>query len=243
MMDADLKEAAKAIVGAAYGSAGERCMALSCVVAVGKQCKEAFLKELIPLAKAIRIGKGNEPNIDMGPLISANHLKKVTAMVNLGVQEGALLLLDGREFKHPKHKDGYFLGPCLFDNDKQTMQIYQEEIFGPVLVVLVAKSFAEALNIVNTNHFGNGAAIFTQDGRVARDFVEGVTVGMVGVNIPIPVPIVSHSFGGFKQSSFGDTPMHGMESLHFYTKLKTVTAKWRRVTKNTSEFVMPTHTD
>lgn len=240
MPDANLEETVKAILGAAFGSAGQRCMALSVVVTVGQDCKEALLAKLIPRAKAIKIGSGEDKNVDMGPLISKTHLEKVESKIALGMQEGARLCLDGRGFQHPQYKQGNFLGPCIFDNVTPIMQIYQEEIFGPVLVVLVVNSLKEAITLVNNHPFGNGTAIFTQDGRAAKDYVENVKVGMVGVNIPIPVPIVSHPFGGWKKSAFGDTAMHGIESIHFYTKHKTVTTRWPGASEDKIQFEMPT---
>ncbi|MDP1603515.1 MAG: CoA-acylating methylmalonate-semialdehyde dehydrogenase [Legionella sp.] len=241
MPDADLKHAAKAIVGAAYGSAGERCMAISVVVAVGDETANQLLDELIPLVKAIRIDAGDAKDCDMGPLISKEHRQRVLNAIDKGVAEGASLLIDGRDFQHPLYPEGYFLGPCLFDNVDESMSIYQNEIFGPVLVVVRVNNFEEALSLVNRHQYGNGTAIFTRDGYSARDYSHRVQVGMVGINIPIPVPIASHPFGGWKHSSFGDTNMHGMESIHFYTRLKTVTTKWPVSQVNESAFIMPTN--
>ena len=177
----------------------------------------------------------------MGPLISQAQRLKVIAAIDKGEAEGAKLLLDGRGFRHPMHPEGYFLGPTLFSAVTKEMSIYQEEIFGPVLIVLQVPTFAAALNLVNTNQYGNGTAIFTQDGGSARAYVQQVKVGMVGINIPIPVPVVSHPFGGWKRSAFGDCSMHGTQSINFYTRLKTVTSKWLTTSALSSAFVMPTH--
>lgn len=241
MPDADMDQAANAIVGAAYGSAGERCMALSVVVTVGEHTADALLSKLQPLITAIRIDAGDKPNCDMGPLISQAHHERVQAAITHGIEEGAVLRVDGRSFKHPDYPNGYFLGPTLFDQVKENMSIYQKEIFGPVLVVVREASFESALALINRNPYGNGTAIFTRDGYTARDYAERVQVGMVGINIPIPVPIASHPFGGWKQSVFGDTAMHGKESIHFYTQLKTITAKWPKTDVKESAFIMPTH--
>jgi malonate-semialdehyde dehydrogenase (acetylating)/methylmalonate-semialdehyde dehydrogenase len=241
MPDADLDQAANAIVGAAFGSAGERCMAISAVVAVGDQTADKLLEKLKPLTENIRIDAGDEQHSDMGPLISSEHRQRVLSAINKGIDEGATVLLDGREFIHPRHPQGYFLGPTLFDNVQENMSIYQNEIFGPVLVVLRVHDFQEALDLVNRNQYGNGTAIFTHDGYTAREYSQRVQAGMVGVNIPIPVPIASHPFGGWKHSSFGDTNMHGTESIQFYTRRKTVTSKWPVTEVNENAFVMPTH--
>lgn len=241
MPDADLDQAANAIVGAAFGAAGERCMALSVVVAVGEKTATSLINKLIPMIKAININSGDAPGCDMGPLISAAHRERVLTAINKGVEEGASLLIDGRSFKHPEHPQGYFLGPSLFDNVSENMSIYQQEIFGPVLVVVRVTDFEQAVALVNRHQYGNGTAIFTRDGFIAHDYAERIQVGMVGINIPIPVPIASHPFGGWKQSSFGDTNMHGLESIHFYTKLKTITTKWPTSEHSTHAFAMPTH--
>lgn len=241
MPDADLSQAADAIVSAAFGSAGERCMAISAVVAVGEVTAKKLTDKLIPQIKNIRIGRGLEPDVDMGPLISSAHRAKVIKAIDAGVAEGANLLLDGRNYQNPQYPEGYFLGPTLFDQVDGSMSIYQNEIFGPVLVMLQAESFEEALMVVNQNPYGNGTAIFTRDGYTAREYCQRVTVGMVGVNIPIPVPITSHPFGGWKRSSFGDTNMHGLESIHFYTRIKTITTKWPAIELSALSFHMPSH--
>lgn len=241
MPDADIQQTAQAIVGAAYGSAGERCMAISVVVTVEEDTADQLLKELIPLVRAIRVDTGDTPGCDMGPLISRPHRERVIHAIEKGIEEGADLLVDGRGFQHPRYPQGYFLGPSLFDKVDESMSIYQQEIFGPVLVVVRVKTFEEALALINRHQYGNGTAIFTRDGYTAREFSQRVQVGMVGVNIPIPVPIASHPFGGWKHSSFGDTNMHGKESLHFYTRLKTITSKWPETQMTGNQFHMPTH--
>lgn len=241
MPDADLDNAANAIVGAAYGSAGERCMAISVVVAVGENTAEQLLAKLTPLIQAIQVAPGDSPHSDMGPLISQAHHARVLKAIDQGVQEGAELLIDGRAFKHPDYPQGYFMGPSLFDRVTETMSIYQNEIFGPVLLIVRANDFQEALGIVNRNQYGNGTAIFTRDGYAAREYSRLVQVGMVGINIPIPVPIANHPFGGWKRSSFGDTNMHGAESIHFYTKRKTITSRWPTRQLDEHMFVMPSH--
>ena len=241
MPDADMEQAANAIVGAAFGSAGERCMALSVVVTVGSDTADALLQKLMPLTHAIKINHGDLPGTDMGPLISQEHRERVLKAIQQGVDEGGQLLIDGRGYKHPEYPQGFFLGPCLFDRVSEEMSIYQNEIFGPVLVIVRMKHFEEALALVNRHQYGNGTAIFTREGAIARAYTEQVQVGMVGVNIPIPVPIANHPFGGWKRSSFGDTNMHGLESIHFYTRLKTVTCKWPTSDLSTNAFAMPSH--
>lgn len=241
MPDADFDQAANAIVGAAYGSAGERCMAISVVVTVGKSTGDKLLEKLIPLVKAIRVEAGDAHQCDMGPLISHAHRQRVLNAIDQGVAEKASLLIDGRSFQHPNHSQGYYLGPSLFDHVTEDMSIYQNEIFGPVLVVVRVDDFEQGLNLVNRNQYGNGSAIFTRDGYSAREYTQRVQAGMVGVNIPIPVPVPSHPFGGWKHSSFGDTNMHGTESIQFYTRRKTVTCKWPASELTESMFSMPTH--
>ncbi|KTD45126.1 methylmalonate-semialdehyde dehydrogenase [Legionella quinlivanii] len=241
MPDADFAQAAQAVTGAAYGSAGERCMAISAVVAVGDETADRFINEINPLIRAIKVDAGDAAGCDMGPLISKAHKERVVEAISNGVEEGARLLIDGRSFTHPEHPQGFFVGPTLFDHVTESMSIYQKEIFGPVLIVLRVNSFDEALALVNRNQYGNGTAIFTRDGYTARRYSQEVQVGMVGVNIPIPVPIVNHPFGGWKHSSFGNTNMHALESIHFYTHRKTVTSKWPLTNLKQNAFVMPTH--
>lgn len=241
MPDADLDSAASAIVGAAFGSAGERCMAISVVVAVGNHTADALIAKMTPQIKAMRIDSGDVEGTDMGPLISSVHRQKVLDAINQGVTEGAKLIIDGRGFKHTQHPNGFFLGPCLFDEVNEHLSIYQKELFGPVLVVIRVNDFEQALALVNNNQYGNGTAIFTRDGFSAREYSQRVQVGMVGINIPIPVPVANHPFGGWKRSSFGDTNMHGEESIQFYTRRKTITSKWPVTALKESAFVMPTH--
>ena len=241
MPDADLDQAASAIVGAAYGSAGERCMAISVVIAVGNHTADALIAKMAPQIRAMRIDAGDVTNTDMGPLISSTHRQNVLTAIDKGMQEGAKLIIDGRSFKHPQHPQGFFMGPCLFDEVEEQMSVYQNEIFGPVLVVIRVDNFEQALALVNRHQYGNGTAIFTRDGFTAREYSERVQVGMIGVNIPIPVPIANHPFGGWKRSAFGDTNMHGDESIHFYTRRKTVTSKWPVSDVKESAFAMPTH--
>lgn len=239
--DADLEQAAQAIVGAAYGSAGERCMAISVVVAVGDDTANQLVEQLTPLVKAIRIDAGDAPNSEMGPLVSQVHRERVIQAIDQGVNEGASLLIDGRGFKHPQHPHGYFLGPCLFDQVTESMSIYQNEIFGPVLCIVRVKDFEQAVSLVNRHRYGNGTAIFTRDGFSAREYSKRIDVGMVGINVPIPVPIAYHPFGGWKESSFGDTNMHGIESINFYTRRKTMTTRWPITRYASNAFAMPTH--
>ena len=241
MPDADLDQAANAIVGAAFGSAGERCMALSVMVAVGDNTADALIVKMTPLIHSMRIDAGDVPNTDMGPLISSTHRERVLVAVEKGLQEGADLIIDGRGFKHPQYPQGFYMGPCLFDHVKENMSIYQNELFGPVLVIVRVNSFEEALELVNKHQYGNGTAIFTRDGFSAREYSQRVQVGMVGINIPIPVPIANHPFGGWKRSVFGDTNMHGQESINFYTRRKTVTSKWPVSNLKENTFTMPTH--
>lgn len=241
MPDADLDQAASAIVGAAYGSAGERCMAISVVVAVGDKTADDLIAKLAPQIRGMRIDAGDVNGADMGPLISSAHRERVLAAVDKGVEEGARLIIDGRSFKHPQYPQGFYMGPCLFDHVSEQMSVYQNELFGPVLVIVRVKSFEEALELVNKHQYGNGTAIFTRDGFFAREYSQRVQVGMVGINIPIPVPIANHPFGGWKRSAFGDTNMHGQESINFYTRRKTVTSKWPVTELKGSAFIMPTH--
>ncbi len=241
MPDADLDQTADAIVGAAYGSAGERCMAISAVIAVGDATADTLIERMLPSIQALNIGPGHAENIDMGPLITQAHLHSVEQHVTAGVDAGAKLLVDGRGQKPADHDNGFFMGPCLFDHVQQDMSIYQQEIFGPVLSVLRVDNFAEALQLVNDHEYGNGTAIFTRDGDTARTFARDVQVGMVGINVPIPVPVAYHSFGGWKRSLFGDLHMHGAEGVQFYTKLKTVTARWPQGIRSGADFHMPVH--
>jgi malonate-semialdehyde dehydrogenase (acetylating)/methylmalonate-semialdehyde dehydrogenase len=223
--DADLDLAADGLVSAAYGSAGQRCMAVSVAVTVG-DVAEPLLQKIRERIERLDIGPGTDPQSDMGPLVSQQHYEKVTGLVDSGVEEGAELAVDGRDVVVEGHADGYFLGPCVFDRVKPGMRIYDEEIFGPVLVVVRTESYPEALELVNANPYGNGAAIFTCDGGAARLFEQQATAGMIGVNVPIPVPMAYHSFGGWKGSLFGDLHMHGPDGVRFYTRGKVVTTRW-----------------
>ena len=239
--DADMDQATDALIGAAYGSAGERCMAISVAVAVGA-AGDALMERLEPRVKALKIGPGTDPEAEMGPLVTKQHLDKVRGYVDLGVGEGAKLVVDGRGFKVDRqgYENGYYIGGCLFDDVKPEMRIYKEEIFGPVLSVVRAPDYDNALRLVNDHEFGNGTAIFTRDGDAARHFASNCQIGMVGVNVPIPVPVAYHSFGGWKRSLFGDMNMHGPEGVRFYTKLKTVTSRWPTGIREGAEFVIPT---
>ena len=240
MPDADIDQVADALIGAGYGSAGERCMAISVAVAVGNT-GDALIAKLQEKVKTITIDQGLNEKADMGPLVTPQHYAKVKEYVDLGVEEGATLVIDGRSYSHAGHEQGFFLGPCLFDNVSKDMRIYQEEIFGPVLCIVRAGTFEEALQLVNDHQFGNGTAIFTRDGEVAREFTSRVQAGMVGVNVAIPVPIAFHSFGGWKRSLFGDHHIYGTEGIRFYTRLKTTTSRWPSSSKGAgAEFVMPT---
>ncbi|HEX7006830.1 MAG TPA: CoA-acylating methylmalonate-semialdehyde dehydrogenase [Alphaproteobacteria bacterium] len=238
--DADLDQATDALMGAAYGSAGERCMAISVAVAVGK-AGDALIKRLTPRVKALKVGPGTDPESEMGPLVTRQHLEKVRGYVAKGVEEGAKLVVDGRGFKAPQgYEEGFYLGGCLFDEVTPKMTIYKDEIFGPVLSVVRAPDFESAVQIVNGHEYGNGTAIFTRDGDAAREFASRIQVGMVGINVPIPVPMAFHSFGGWKRSLFGDMAVHGMEGVRFNTRLKTVTARWPTGIRAGADYVMPT---
>ena len=239
MPDCDLDQAVNGLMGAAYGSAGERCMAQSVAVAVGK-IADPLVKNLSKKVESLKIGPGLDKKSEMGPLVTKEHLEKVKAYVDLGVKEGAKLVVDGRNLKLQGYENGFYMGGCLFDNVKKNMRIYKEEIFGPVLSVVRTKDYEEALGLVNDHEFGNGVSIFTRDGDTGRSFASNSKIGMVGINIPIPVPVAFHSFGGWKRSLFGDQHMHGPEGVRFYTKLKTVTSRWPSGIKSNPEFTMPT---
>lgn len=240
MPDADIEQTANALLGAGFGSAGERCMAISAVLAVGDAVADALVERLTPMVKQLKIGAWDDPTAEMGPLISKAHWQTVRQYVDAGVEAGAQLVVDGRGFQHPEHPQGYFLGGCLFDHVTADMRIYQEEIFGPVLVILRVADYAEALALVNAHPYGNGTAIFTRDGDVARSYAAEVQVGMVGINVPIPVPVAYHSFGGWKRSLFGDMHTHGAEGIRFYTRLKAVTSRWPSGLKENPQFTIPT---
>jgi malonate-semialdehyde dehydrogenase (acetylating)/methylmalonate-semialdehyde dehydrogenase len=237
MPDADMDLAADALVGAGYGSAGERCMAISAIVAVG-DAADPLLAKLLPRIAALKIGPGTDNNNDMGPLITAEHRDKVRSYIDLGVEEGATLKVDGRSHEVTR-SPGFFLGPTLFDHATPEMRVYREEIFGPVLTLIRAPTFSDAVKLINDHEYGNGTAIFTRDGDAAREFASTIQVGMVGVNVPIPVPLAFHSFGGWKRSLFGDTYVYGMEGVRFYTRLKTVTSRWPTGIRAGADFSMP----
>lgn len=238
MPDADINGAVNALIGAAFGSAGERCMAISVAVAVGDIADELVAK-LAEKASTLKIGNGAEKGLDMGPLVTREHLAKVTGYVDAGVKEGATLVVDGRGHKVAGHDNGYFIGGCLFDHVTPEMSIYQEEIFGPVLCVVRVPDYVSAVKLINAHEYGNGTSIYTRSGGAARQFTRDIQVGMVGVNVPIPVPMAFHAFGGWKRSLFGSNHMHGMEGVRFYTRRKAVTARWPDGDMGV-DFVMPT---
>ena len=238
--DADLETAAGDILGAAYGSAGERCMALPVAVPVGARTAEAFRDLMTAKIETLKVGVSTDAEAQYGPVVSAAHRKRVTDYIQMGVDEGAELVVDGRDFRLQGHETGFFIGPSLFDRVTPQMRSYQEEIFGPVLQIVRAETFEDALALPSQHAYGNGVAIFTRNGRAARDFASRVNVGMVGINVPIPVPVAYHSFGGWKRSAFGDANQHGMEGVRFYTKVKTVTARWPEGEAGDSAFVIPT---
>jgi malonate-semialdehyde dehydrogenase (acetylating)/methylmalonate-semialdehyde dehydrogenase len=239
MPDADLDQAVDALIGAAYGSAGERCMAISVAIAVG-DIADRLVARLAERVPKIRVAPGTHAGAEMGPLVTGAHRDKVLGYIEAGIDEGAKLVVDGRALKVHEHEHGFFLGGCLFDDVQPGMRIYREEIFGPVLSIVRADSFETALRLVNEHEYGNGCAIFTRDGDAAREFAHRVQIGMVGVNVPIPVPLAFHSFGGWKSSLFGDHHVHGPEGVRFYTRLKAVTQRWPAGIRAGAEFVMPT---
>lgn len=240
MPDADMDQAVDALIGAGYGSAGERCMAISVAVPVGEKTADLLVKKLIPRVESLKVGPSNDPQADYGPMVTKALLNKVKGYVDTGVKEGAKLLVDGRNFKLQGYENGNFIGGCLFDHVTPDMTIYKEEIFGPVLSVVRAKDYEEALRLPSEHEYGNGVSIFTRDGDTARDFSSRVNVGMVGINFAIPVPLAYHTFGGWKRSGYGDLNQHGPDSIRFYTKTKTITQRWPSGTKEGAEFVIPT---
>ena len=240
MPDADLDQTVDALIGAGYGSAGERCMAISVAVPVGKKTADALVAKLIPRVEALKVGISTDEGADYGPMVTKAHMEKVRDYINHGVGEGAKLLVDGRDFKLQGYEQGHFMGGSLFDNVTSKMKIYKEEIFGPVLCIARADDYESALGLASTHEYGNGVAIYTRDGDTARDFVSRVNVGMVGVNVPIPVPLAYHTFGGWKRSGFGDLNQHGPDAIRFYTKTKTVTSRWPSGMKEGASFVIPT---
>ena len=240
MPDADMDQAVDALIGAGYGSAGERCMAISVAVPVGKATADELVKRLIPRVESLKIGPSTDTSADYGPVVTKAAMEKIKSYVDIGIQEGAKLVVDGRDFKMQGYENGFYVGGCLFDNVTKDMRIYKEEIFGPVLSVLRTESYDEALKLTNDHEYGNGTAIYTRDGDAARDFASKVQVDMVGINVPIPVPLAYYTFGGWKRSSFGDLNQHGPDSIRFYTKTKTVTARWPSGIKDGASFVIPT---
>ena len=240
MPDANIDQAVDGIIGAAYGSAGERCMAVSVAVAVGNIGNQ-LVEKIKNKAEVLKVAPWTDSSAEMGPVISKEHKTKIENYIDIGINEGADLKLDGRQLKIQGYENGNFIGPTLFDNVKEDMTIYKEEIFGPVLSVIRAEDYQAALKLVNNHKFGNGTSIYTSSGEVSRHFTTNAQIGMVGVNVPIPVPMAFHSFGGWKQSLFGDHAMHGMEGINFYTKLKTITSRWPDSVKAGAEFKMPTN--
>ncbi|MGW1327810.1 CoA-acylating methylmalonate-semialdehyde dehydrogenase [Streptomyces antibioticus] len=240
MPDADLDQAVDALIGAGYGSAGERCMAISVAVPVGEETSDALVARLKERIGALRIGRSDDPAADFGPLVGPEAVERVRSYVDLGVEEGAELVVDGRDFVLTGHENGFFAGASLFDRVTPAMRIYQEEIFGPVLSVVRAADYEQALRLPSEHPYGNGVAIFTRDGDTARDFTRRVNTGMVGVNVPIPVPVAYHTFGGWKRSGFGDLNQHGPDAIRFYTRTKTVTSRWPAGLREGASFTIPT---
>ena len=240
--DADMDQVIKDLSGAAYGSAGERCMALPVVVPVGKKTADDLRERMVAEIPTMRVGVSSDDGAHYGPVVSSQHRDRIANWIATGVKEGAELVVDGRDFSLQGHEKGFFIGPSLFDHVTPDMSAYKEEIFGPVLQIVRAASFEEALSLPSKHQYGNGVAIFTQNGRAARDFASRVNVGMVGINVPIPVPVAYHTFGGWKRSAFGDTNQHGMEGVKFWTKVKTITARWpdSELEHTDSSFVIPT---
>jgi malonate-semialdehyde dehydrogenase (acetylating) / methylmalonate-semialdehyde dehydrogenase len=240
MPDCNMEQAVKDIVGAAYGSAGERCMALPVAVTVGKKTGDEFVERMLDAARGLTVGISTDTEAHYGPVVSAAHKAKIESYIQMGVDEGADLLLDGRGHTLQGHEKGFFVGPSLFDNVKPHMQSYKEEIFGPVLQVVRAETLEEAAALPSNHQYGNGCAIFTSNGRAAREFAAQVNVGMVGINVPIPVPVSYHTFGGWKRSAFGDTNQHGPEGVRFWTKIKTITQRWPEGDIGDQAFIIPT---
>jgi malonate-semialdehyde dehydrogenase (acetylating)/methylmalonate-semialdehyde dehydrogenase len=242
MPDADIEKTADALMGAGYGAAGERCMAISVAVAVGESTADALVAKLAPRVKALRIGSGMDEGVEMGPVVTGVHRDRITGYIDDGEASGAELVVDGRGYQVPGCEQGFFVGGTLFDRVTPAMRIYKEEIFGPVLCIVRVPDFASALKLVDEHEYGNGTAIFTRDGQVAREFAHRVQVGMIGINVPIPVPMAFHSFGGWKKSLMGDHHAHGPESVRFYTRQKAVTQRWLNSDESAgAEFAMPTH--
>ena len=240
MPDADLDQVVRDLSGAAFGSAGERCMALPVVVPVGRKVADELRERMVAEIDTLKVGLSNDADAQYGPVVSAAHRQKIADYIQIGKDEGAELVVDGRDFKLQGYEQGFFIGPSFFDGVKPGMKTYHEEIFGPVLQMVRAESFEEAVDLPSKHQYGNGVAIFTRSGRAAREFASRVQVGMVGINVPIPVPVAYHTFGGWKRSAFGDTNQHGMEGLKFWTRVKTVTARWPEGDAADSSFVIPT---
>ena len=240
MPDADLDQAANALIGAGYGSAGERCMAISVAVPVGEETANRLIEKLTPKIEALRIGPYTDEKADLGPVVTKEAQARINGLIEKGIAEGATLAVDGRGFKLQGYENGYFVGGTLFDNVTPDMEIYKNEIFGPVLCVVRADNYEAAIDLPMKHEYGNGVAIFTRDGDAARDFASRINIGMIGINVPIPTPLAYHSFGGWKASSFGDLNQHGTDSIKFWTKTKTITARWPSGIKDGAEFVMPT---
>ena len=239
MPDADLDQAADALMGAGYGSAGERCMAISVAVPVGEKTADALIAKLKPRVESLKIGPATDADAQMGPIVTKQARDRIHGYIDSGVDEGAELVVDGRGFKLQGYENGYFIGGTLFDHVKPSMKIYREEIFGPVLSVVRANDYQDAVDLIHSHEYANGTAIFTRDGDAAREFADKIEVGMVGINVPIPVPVAYHSFGGWKRSLFGDHAIYGPESIHFYTRLKTVTTRWPAGIRSGAEFNFP----
>ena len=241
MPDADLDQAADALVGAGYGAAGERCMAISVALPVGKETGDKLIEKLVPKIEALKIGPYTSENeVDFGPVVTKQAQQRILSLVNSGIESGANLVVDGRNFQMQGYENGFFVGACLFDNVKTDMEIYKQEIFGPVLSTVRTESYEEALSIAFNNEYGNGTAIFTRDGDTARDFANRINIGMVGINVPIPVPLAYHTFGGWKKSAFGDLNQHGPDAFRFYTRTKTITSRWPTGIKEGAKFSIPT---
>ena len=240
MPDADLDQAANALIGAGYGSAGERCMAISVAVPVGEETADRLIAKLAPMVEKLRIGPYNDEKADFGPVVTKEAQTRILGLIDRGIEEGAKLVVDGRGFKLQGYENGYFVGGCLFDDVTPDMDIYKTEIFGPVLSVVRAKNYEEALSLPMKHEYGNGVSIYTRDGDAARDFTSRINIGMVGINVPIPVPLAYHTFGGWKASSFGDLNQHGTDSIKFWTRTKTVTSRWPSGIKDGAEFSIPT---
>ena len=240
MPDADMDQVADALMGSGYGSAGERCMAISVAVPIGEKTADKLIETLAPRVQALKVGPSTDSESEMGPVITSQAREKIENLITSGVDQGAELVVDGRNFKLQGYENGFFTGGTLFDHVTTDMDIYKQEIFGPVLSVVRAKDYEEAVDMINKHEYGNGTAIFTRDGDAARSFADQIEVGMVGINVPIPVPVAYHSFGGWKRSLFGDHSIYGPEGVHFYTRLKTVTTRWPKGIKSGAVFTFPT---